>query len=270
MLDLFGPTVHIGCSTTGIAVLRRDRFGRAVGVAVERTLTKPNSIAELARELPLVLTAMQCAGAAASVIMSDEWLRLFVVTPPANCAHRRDCDAAVAMRFQTLYGDDIKQWMVQADWQIDRPFLVAALPVALQTGLVGIAAQCRLRYTAILPHSVAAWNRWHAAVQPGDWFGVAHADVLTLIAIEDGAVRAVRRQSLDQTAMKNPDWLSQHVGREVLRLNLAAPTRLQLSGEVPLPWTVPAPSRLPCSPLQDKSLPARSLDATLAFAGVTP
>jgi hypothetical protein len=270
MLDLFGPTVHIGCSASGVAVLRRDRFGRAVGVPVERPLAEPNSVAELARQLPLALAGAQCRRGVASVTLSDDWLRLFVATPPSNCSHRRDCDAAVALRFQTLYGDDLAQWILRADWQIDRPFLVAALPLALQTTLVNIATQFKLRYSAVLPHSVAAWNRWHGALRRGDWFGVAHADVLTLIAIEDGAVRAVRRQPLDQAGMKTPDWLSQHVGREALRLNLAMPVRMQLCGEVPQPWTVPAPHRLPCIALQNKNAPAHSPDAALAFAGVTP
>lgn len=268
MLDLFGPTVHIGCSATGVAVLRRDRFGRSIGVPVERHLSQPLSLAELARELPIALAAAKCERAVATVVLADDWLRLFVVTPPSNCSHRRDCDAAIAMRFQALFGDDLAQWAVQADWQIDRPFLVAAMPLVLHQSLQTAATLAKLRFSAVLPHTVAAWNRWHDAVQRDDWFGIAHADVLTLISLEAGVPRAVRRQQLDQTMMKNPAWLSEHVGREALRLNLTVPPRVQLCGEVPQPWTTAAPGRVPCAALLDRAQLAGSSDAALAFAGV--
>ena len=267
MLDLFGPTVHIGCSATGIAVLRRDRFGRSVGVPTERRLLHPLSLTELARELPLALVAAHCNRSVASVVLADEWLRLFVVTPPSNCGHRRDCDAAIAMRFQALYGGDCSEWTLRADWQIDRPFLVAAMPSVLQQILQNAAALCKLRFSAVLPHSVAVWNRWHGALQRGDWFGIAHADMLTLISLEGGAPRALRRQQLDQSMMKNPTWLSEHVGREALRLNLTVPARVQLCGEVPHPWTSAAPDRIACAALVERAQPARSPDAALACAG---
>lgn len=269
MLDLFGPTLHIGCSSVGLALLRRDRFGRGIGVPQERgLLSAPGSVDLLASQLQEMLAALPCQGAITTVTVSDDWCRLFVVTPPANAAHRRDCEAALALRFQQLYGDAAHDWVLQADWRIDRPFLAAALPRTLHTALLQIGARFRLRTVALLPHGIAAWNRWHDQLQRGDWFGVAHADWLTLFGIEGGALRAVRRVALRQEDMLDPTWPAQCIEREALRLNLPLPQRVRLCGEVPQPWTLAATGQLPCLALQQKNLPALSLDAALAYAGV--
>lgn len=269
MLDLFGPTLHIGCSTAGLAVLQRDRFGRSIGVPQERSLGEaPGSIELLASQLRDALGAIPCQRAVTTITLSDDWCRLFVVTPPANATHRRDCEAASGMRFQQLYGGATEEWILQADWHIDRPFLAAALPRALHLALRQVSALFKLRLVSVVGHSVSAWNRWHGQLQRGDWFGVAHDDMLSLIAINGGALRAVRHEPLTQEFMHHPDWLNDCVEREALRLNLPLPQRVRLCGEVPQPWTIAAAGRLPCLPLRGKNLPACSTDAALAFAGV--
>ena len=214
-------------------MLRRDRFGRGIGVPQERSLPRALGSIDMSaqqvlpQQLHVILAALPCRGAMTTVTVDDDWCRMFVVTPPANAAHRRDCDAALALRFQQLYGDAAESWILQADWRIDAPFLAAALPRALHAALLQAGAAFKLRYIAILPHAVAAWNRWHHEVRRGDWFGVAHADRLTLMALDGGALRAVLRMSLSQDAMMDPGWLSACVEREALRMNLTLPQRVQ-------------------------------------------
>ncbi|GAA4030722.1 hypothetical protein [Actimicrobium antarcticum] len=269
MLDFLAPRLHLGCSTTGLALLRRDRFGRHAGVPIERSLLDaPGSAALLAQQLRAALAEAHCAGATVSMTLADDWFRLFVVTPPSNAAQQRDLDAAVAMRFGQLYGNDATDWVLQPGWQAGAPFLVAAMPRTLQAALHDIGTELRLRWVAILPHCVAAWNRWHGALKNGDWFGVAHDGMLSLLILDGANMIALRRQSIDQADMKNPAWLTEYVQREALRLNLPAPQRVQLCGEVPQPWTGIAPQRIACLALVDNKLPARSPDAALAQAGV--
>lgn len=172
------------------------------------------------------------------------------------------------LRFQQLYGEVPDAWILRADYRLDGPFFAVALPRALHAAVMLAGAPNKLHYFSMLPHTVAAWNRWHSDLARGDWFGVAHQNRLTLIAIVGGVVRATFRADITQDDMKSPEWLSERIRRESLRLMLPLPIRLRLCGEVPKPWTQTAPGRITCVALLEQKAAARSSDAALAFAGV--
>ena len=259
--------LRIGVAADGLALLKSSRWRSAppellAELALERGVG-PQALGAGLRQL---LADAGCAGWTASVVVSDELARLWHVTPPQGSARMADLEGAAALRFQALYGESAAGWHVAADWHPARPFLAAALPRQLSASLAQAAAQERVTLVEVVPQFVAGWNRWQRSIKPGAWFGQLQADVLTLGALDAGVLRALRSAAVPQGATANLDWLAQHVAREALRLNLAAPARLQLAGLAPAAWNNSS-GAFACSLLsaQDGKL---SPGARLALTGV--
>jgi hypothetical protein len=190
--------------------------------------------------LAALMAGQDAAGAGACFVLSDELVRLWQVTPPAQAARLADLEGAAALRFHTLYGETPAAWHVSADWNAAAPFMAAAIPRLLKSALEIAAAQHQLTITAIMPNFVAAWNRYAGALKNGAWFGVAQANVLALAACEDGRLRALRHIAIPHGA--DHYWLTQAAQREALLLGLQPPSLIQLSGEVPAALAKPAGS----------------------------
>jgi hypothetical protein len=174
------------------------------------------------------------AGWPLTIVLADELVRMWQVTPPPQCTRLADLEAAASLRFQRLYGDSAANWIVRAGWDAGRPFLAAAMPRALLGALEEGAGFHQVKLVEIVPQFVALLNHCHGALKPGAWFGTLHDNVLTLGAREEGCVVAVRAQALPDSPGAN--WLAEHLAREALRLNLAMPGRLQLWGALPPAW----------------------------------
>jgi hypothetical protein len=234
----FGQALRLGVAHDSIALVRTSgRGGHATLIAEHAGAPDSAALAALLGEH---------AGWPLTIVLADELVRLWQVTPPQDSTRLADLEAAAALRFQHLYGEPATNWRLSAGWNPDRPFLAAALPRALLGALEQGAAAVRL--VEIVPQFIAVFNRWSAAIKPGAWFGVVHERVLTIGACDGGAIVAVRAQALPDGA--GAGWLDGHVAREALRLNLPAPSRLQLWGSVPAEWLgsgAPACSRLGAS-----------------------
>ncbi len=255
MLDLFGPRWHIGCSPTGLAVVQRDRFGHHVGVAIERDWQAgADPVAMLISQLHIVLDQAGCAGARATLVLSDDWCRLGIVRSAAEMAGSCGTGAVAS------------DWI----WQTSagHPCLAVAIPAILQKMLLDTVARYRLRGVVPVPHCLVAWKRWRDDLKSGDWFGIVHDSRITLVSRSGGKMQGLLQQLLHQEDMKNPDWLAARVCIESARRGLPAPSRIALCGEVPEPWTTGLPGRLACIALREKKLPAGSLAVALAQAGI--
>ncbi len=255
MLDLFGPRWHIGCSPTGLALVQRDRFGHHVGVAIERDWqASTDPLAMLISQLHLALDQAGCAGARATLVLSDDWCRIGIVRSTAELAGSCGTGAGTGdWRWQTSPG---------------KPCLAVAIPALLQARLQDTVAGYRLRGVVPVPHCLVAWKRWQGDLKSGDWFGILHDSRITLISRSGGKMYGVLQQLLHQDDMKNPDWLAARICIESARRGLPAPSRIALCGEVPEPWTTVLPGRLACIALREKKLPAGSLAVALAQAGI--
>lgn len=247
MLKNFTQSLRVEVSPQALRLLRVRRWGsaapqllaeQAVAVGAQPL---PQAVAEaLPSAMAALLAGQDTGGMAACFVLSDELVRLWQVTPPAQAARLADLEGAAALRFHTLYGEMPAAWHVSADWNASAPFMAAAIPRTLQAAIQSAAAQHRLTVTAIVPHFVAAWNRHAAALKNSAWFGVAQANVLALAACEDGQLRAVRHIAIPHGA--DHYWLTQSAQREALLLGLRAPALIQLSGEVPPALAKPASS----------------------------
>lgn len=261
-----GGELRIGLGRSGIALLhsrgwlRRRRqvlddcsFADAAEVSVD----------ELVAGLDRLLTASNCQGLPARLVLADDWARHWIVTPPSNAGRLVDCQAAAAARFQALYGEPLSGWQLAADWHARQPFLASALPRALLAALHRTCAGHQLLLLEIVPQFVAAWNRWCHALQAGYWFGVLQGATLTLGAVSAGRLCALRSLALPLSAEVNPGWLRQTVEREALRWMLAPPVGLQLCGALPAAWTAPAIGGWACTRLD----PALLVDISAPDAG---
>ena len=277
MLDSFGQTLRIGVAPSAVTVLALRRWGaarpRTVGELRLEHSSHPDALAGAVR----VLLADAGGGLArrpATIVLADELVRLWHVTPPPGSTRLADLEGAAALRFQSLFGDAAGAWQISAGWDAARPFLAAAMPRALLAQLEDACAEHKVDIVEIVPQFVAGFNRWRGALKEGAWYANVHEGVLTLGALADGALHAVRATALPRGAGEGKgegadlDWLARHVAREALRLNLAPPSRLQVSGKAPLAWSSGAShATLACTLLGVQHDPALTDGARLAATG---
>lgn len=230
-----GHALRLGVGADTLALVETRRWGREASllaeVAVDHGVAFPAAVAAGAAQL---FDTARKDRAPLTVVLADELTRLWQVTPPAGCSRMADLEAAAALRFQQLYGEPAASWVVSASWQLGKPFLAAALPRVLLAALQQASHAHAMPLIEIAPQFTALFNRWHARIDDGDWFGVVHDGVLTLGACEHGAISTLR--AIATGAQANSGWLAEHVAREALRLNVPVPERLRLCGAVPSAW----------------------------------
>ncbi|WLI90264.1 hypothetical protein Q4S45_03825 [Massilia sp. R2A-15] len=225
----FGQALRLGVSHDALALVQTSRWGGEAVLLAERPYA-----AALPDALAALLDGAGRAGWPLTIVLADDLVRLWQVTPPADSTRLADLEAAAALRFQQLYGEPAAPWQFSAGWDAARPFLAAAMPRALLGALEQGASAHKLKAVEIVPQFLGLFNRWRGALRPGAWFGVLHDGVLTLGACDRGAIAAVRAARVPEGA--GAAWLAEHLDREALRLNLPAPAKLQLCGDLPPAW----------------------------------
>ncbi|WP_426111098.1 hypothetical protein [Massilia sp. PWRC2] len=233
-----GAALRLGVTANAIALVETRRWQRDARVLAELALDPALALpAALLAAAGSLFDTVRRDGWPLTVVLADDLVRLWHVTPPAGCSRLADLQAAAALRFQQLYGEPAASWQLSADWQLDRPFLAAAAPRPLLASVQQAGAAHAMTVLEVAPQFVVMLNRWRASLAPGDWFGVVHDGVLTLGVCDGnggGALLALR--ALASGAHPNGAALREQVAREALRLNLPAPARLRLCGSVPPAW----------------------------------
>jgi hypothetical protein len=225
-------------SITPTAIVLRQSSGwwnARMRIVAECALSKEarHSPQLLTGELARVLKDAACANKPITVVLADELVRMFMVTPPLNTTSLEDCQAAMSMRARHLYGEDISNWELQADLQANQAFLVCAMPAWLLSAIKKLTNEHRLTLLSIMPHFVTAWNRWYTDLHDDGWFGICHGNTLTLAALHQKKLGVVRTLPIQAAVWQDPQWLSAQLTREALRINMPIPHRIQLCGAVP-------------------------------------
>lgn len=265
MRKRFGQTLRIGVAADALALAVTRRWGGKGAEIVAELPLAAGSADAIGAGLHQLLADAGCAHWPASVVLADDLTRLWQVVPPQGAARLADLEGAAALRFQALYGEAPQGWRIEAGWDAARPFLAGAMPRALLAAIAKAADQHHLTVVGIAPQFVAGFNRWQGALKAGAWYGQVHAGVLTLGAIEGGALQAVRAAALPDGA--SLDWLATHVAREALRLNLAVPARLQVAGTAPPAWQHGGAGALACTVFEAGQGAPWSPAARLALTG---
>ena len=248
-LARLGRDLRLGVAADGLALVEPRRlFGGAPRVVSEQPLdlSAPDALAPGLRAL---FAGAPVKGRLLRVVLADELVRLWPVTPPPRATRMGDLEAAAALRFQHLFGASCLEWKISADWDAVDPFLAAAAPLALLDALAVAAREHGVHLVAISPHFVAAMNAWRRARRAGAWFGLVHGGVLTLAAYQGRQLAALRSSPIPADA--DHGWLASHVAREALRIGIARPDHLQLSGAAPAAWACsPEEGKFACSLLE--------------------
>ena len=231
-----GQSLCVGVGASGVSLVRSGgwRGTGATLLAEQSFLPGERSHEGIGPALRALFSGHEHAGWPVSFVLDDALARLWQVTPPPGAAHLADLEAAAALRFELLYGEGPGAWSMTAGWDAVQPFFAAAVPRTLLAVLNDSAQEHGLAVVGIAPHFISAWNRWCCALKPGAWFGLMHDKTLCIGATDGGrlcAVRVVSLLALPPSAAQ--EWLTGVVTREALLLGLAAPTLLQLCGQVP-------------------------------------
>lgn len=235
MLRRFGQHLRIGVSSEGVAIARTSiwRAGRARLLA-ERRIAPTGQVADIVAALGELLAAAPPGGTAVSIVLADELVRMWQVTPPPACSRLSDLHAAAALRFHALFGTAPAGWRIAAAWDAARPFLAVAVPEELLAQIEKTVRDQRGHVVEVVPQFVAAYSRWSAHRPPGAWFGLMQSHVLSLALFDGPKLAAVRSAAVPQGAGR--EWLDALVAREALRLGLKRPQQLQLLGPAPTSW----------------------------------
>ncbi len=266
MLKRIFPTseaLRIGLSKNGVSVLRSTGIlRRKTTILAEQTFSS-DVLADIATDLRTVLSKVARNKEATTFILSDDWVRLFMVTPPQNATRLQDCRAAADLRFQALYGEPPEDWVLLGDWDVRYPYLACAVPKQLLTILDQIATASGLTLVKIAPQFIAGWNRWHRKLAQNAWFAVVHGKTMTFGMVEQRRLTAVRTATLPSDVDKA--WLTECIAQDVLRFGQTVPEQLQIVGSFPAAWSVSA-GALVCSQLDANFIGSQNV---LDSAGVS-
>ena len=267
MPRLPGQSLRLGLGHDSLALVRVGRvFGRGATVLAEARLADAHDSASLRQGLRALLAEVRVTGWPLSVVLADELVRMWQVAPPSNAARPADLEAAASMRYQALFGAPSGGWKIAADWQATRPFLAAALPLALFDVLEQSAREARCHLVEIVPQFVAAMNAWRRLHRPSAWFGLMHGQVLTLAAYDGRTLAALRTTVVPPGADR--EWLESHVAREALRVGVGRPERVQVCGPAPRGWAShEGRLKFGCTLLEDEGAAGRSAAVRLACTG---
>jgi hypothetical protein len=241
MRKRFGSVLRIGLSKTGASVVCTSGWLQthcevlAEWAGSEDEGTSPESVIN---RLGVLLKDVDCSRMPARIVLSDSWVRRWMVAPPQNATSLADCQAAASVRFQALFGEAMSDWHLAADWDARQPFLACAIPRSLLTSLQRVASEHRMVLLEVVPHFVAAWNSWRKQLQEGIWFGVLHKKVLTIAVLGQNRPEFVRDVTLSDEAMCDQHRVPEILAREALRLNVPMPPEIRLCGQIPAHWVM--------------------------------
>ncbi|HEY0490554.1 MAG TPA: hypothetical protein VGD30_13655 [Telluria sp.] len=231
----FGQALRIGVSNAGIALVKTSRWsGERAAVVAEHALTQGAGAQQVADGLRALLADGAFARWPATVVVADDLARMWQVTSPPGAARMGDLEAAAALRFQQLYGESASGWTIAGSWDPSHTFTAAALPRALHDVLAQCAAEHKLALVEVIPQFLAGWNRSCHLLASDGWYGLVHEGVLTFGVPDGDGLGALRAAQVPAGA--GTAWLDAHVAREALRLGVAAPASMHLSGQVPGSW----------------------------------
>jgi hypothetical protein len=235
MLERLRQHLRIGVASGGVAIARmRFRRPQHFHILAERRTMATEGFSGIMDALSELLDATPQHKATVSVVLADDLVRMWQVTPPPACSRMSDLQAAAALRYRSSFGADLDGWKIAADYNAIRPFLAVAVPEALVDGIEQLVRERHGQVVQVQPQFVAALNQWSHLCHPGVWFGLVHAHVLTLALFDGAALAAVRSTVVPPGA--GCDWLDGCVTREALRVGLHCPERIQLCGSAPAVW----------------------------------
>lgn len=239
MRNLLRPPLRIALARDRITVLQPGGVlvrKHAVLVDEAIALASADIDAVLPQQLAAALALLAMLPKRAHIVLADDLVRYFMVTPVPHSARLSDCQAAAQMRFEHLYAEPAAAWTIDADWDALSPFLACAVSKRLIANLHTSLDGAGLQPVSILPHFIATWNGKHAQRHGNAWLVSTHRSQLTIGVTAHGKPVAVRAIIAADGAVRDRAWLSQQIDSEALRLGVAPPHAVDVFGDIPNDW----------------------------------
>jgi hypothetical protein len=136
-----------------------------------------------------VLTEATWHGAAARVLVADQWARYGIVPWPAT---RLDAPGRLTHARYVLgdtYGEAVAGWGVTlADTPPGHSYVACAIPATLRTALEDALAPPRLALVSLQPQLIVAFNAWRHRLPADDaWFVRLDEGSLSAVHLSNGA-----------------------------------------------------------------------------------
>ena len=248
MLDRLGHRLTLAIGLHGLTLVRQQGWLRHSHVLLARQAwDEPLADADLVQALDATLASCKLRQLPVAVVLADPLVRTWRVQPPKNAAGMKDCEAAAAMRFSSIFEEAPEDWVIAcAPAGIDT-FLAFGVKRSLERGLRHVLQSRGLPLTSMTPEFVALWNHWEHLLPAENWFGVCTPGGLGLGIVEGQRLAGLRQLQVPLPAQATAEWLAESVRREADRINLPAPKGLALCGNAPAHWLARNPQRLACS-----------------------
>ncbi len=167
------------------------------------------------------------------VVVADSWCRFWLTAADSTAEVLPGLRSAAAARAQVLYELNSADWVIEADWRFDQPFLCCALPQDLLAALRAVAEARRVHVRRVQPQAVHALQEAPVAAPDPDaplWLcSVSPRTVLSLV-VEQGHLRHVRHSWL---GAPGDDELPAGLLREqATQLGLPEPVHMRRLGHV--------------------------------------
>jgi hypothetical protein len=209
------------------------------------------SLAALAR-----LLAERRSKGVASVVLSQHFVRFFLLPAPAAWLRRKEMQAWLAEQLRTSL-DGGEGWRLL--WQSPtpgRPVLVCATEHALLDALRDLLSDAGIKLDHLQPWLAVAYNRRESILRRvTGWYALMEPGVASLMRLEQGQVTALRQRQLGPDPVAD---LRGMVARETLLNGMPA------SGEL---WLDSAGLRGPWQSLATPALPVRELPVATTLQG---
>jgi hypothetical protein len=183
---------------------------------------------------PAVSTALAQAGKVSGnlqVSVSDDWVRYWMVTPPAGLGSLAELRALAANRFEQLFGAAADTWHIEADWSDDKPMLACALPKSLIKALGEMCSQNNCSLGSVVPEAVRLINRDAGSLGDDGWVCSFGTHSFLALLRTEGRLVAARQFRFDLLPTL-PEVLAR-LETEALRMGVDMPKEIFFLGDAP-------------------------------------
>jgi len=177
-------------------------------------------------KLPPLLSDIKAAKRSIDIVVPDLWVRSFVTTPASNATSFQDIQSISRLRFETLFDEPANAWQIEADWQIDNPFLCCAIPVAMKAAL--LKSFNAFTVNSILPHWLNTFNQHSDRMALNNWLVVRDQHFVSVIIFKNKRVENVVQS---YSVGEKVDALDLFIRQEAVRLNQVVPHQVYCAGE---------------------------------------
>jgi hypothetical protein len=237
MRNPFRTTLHVGIGEREITLFD-ERGGKAAPAFYQAAwrCQEPGAAGECQQLLTQLFKDADVRGGRVRVVLADALVRYFTVTPPANVSDLRDCEAAAALRFESLFDETPGQWLIRADWHPTQSFLACAVPRLLKASVEEAASAALLTQMGMLPHFLSVWNQWRHRVVPDGWLVLAHGAQLSLGIASRQRLDSVKRLASSTALDGRLDRLPDLLRREALFLGREMPAQVSIIAPLMPQW----------------------------------